>query len=157
MTSEPTRSPARVLIVDNDADVADVLSVFLSRSGGVEVLRAAEGALALDVVDAERAAGRELGAIILDLRMPGMDGLQVLAKLEALDRAPRVVVLTGFVDDDDAQRLRASPLVQGIVRKPCDLAQLLVVVREAIAGSVAGRPAAEGILPLERVVRAPKD
>ena len=138
---------SRVLLIDNDADVSGVVASFLSRRGGFEVLNALDGRAGLDLLAAEREAGRAIDLIVLDLRMPGMGGTEVLSELEELSAAPAVIVLSGYVDDDDRARLEGSSLVHAIVGKPFDLFGLVATAEAAIAGSGESSAAADGAGP----------
>ncbi|NGO79078.1 response regulator transcription factor [Streptomyces sp. YC504] len=86
--------PARVLVVDDDPTVAEVVAGYLDRAGYL-VERFADGPSAL------RAAGeRPPDLVVLDLMLPGMDGLEVCRRLR--ERAPvPVIMLTARGDEDD--------------------------------------------------------
>ena len=77
----------RILIVDDDADLRDSLAAILSPL--FKMLTASNGAEALDVLKNERPR-----LILLDVTMPGMSGLEVLAAAKALNPALIVVMLT---------------------------------------------------------------
>ena len=79
----------RVLLVDDEVDFTDVLKTRLE-ARDLDVTTAADGAAALAAVGA-----KSFDAIILDMVMPGMDGLEVLRKILASDPAAQVVLLTG--------------------------------------------------------------
>jgi CheY-like chemotaxis protein len=85
-----TRRPG-VLVVDEEACVRGVLGTLL-RGQGFVVLLAASG---LEAVTLYRQHGREIDAVVLDVRMPGLDGPQTLAALRQLDPHVRSVFLTG--------------------------------------------------------------
>jgi len=133
----PRMEQARILLVDNDADIVSVVSLVLERAGA-EVLTASRGEVGLARVREAQAAGRGLDLVVLDLRMPGMSGMEVLDALHALDHAPPVVVLSGYFDDGDRARLEASPLLAGILKKPFDLNTLVETARRAVRRDVAG-------------------
>jgi DNA-binding NtrC family response regulator len=125
--------PATVLVVDDDEGVARVLAALL-RQDGLEALTAASGSAALDLLRA-----RPCDLVISDLRMPGMDGLQLLAALgQRLPDVP-VIVITAH---------GTIPLAVGAMRggaadfilKPFDREEILYAVRKALAA--APRPAA---------------
>ncbi|MEU9136284.1 response regulator transcription factor [Streptomyces sp. NPDC048404] len=97
--SAPDSLPAsaaatRVLVVDDDPTVAEVVSGYLERAGYL-VDRAADGAVAL-----ARAAAHRPDLVVLDLMLPGIDGLEVCRRLRAQGPVP-VIMLTARGDEDD--------------------------------------------------------
>ncbi|MFI6334272.1 response regulator transcription factor [Streptomyces sp. NPDC050535] len=84
----------RVLVVDDDPTVAEVVSGYLDRAG-YAVDRAADGPGAL-----ARAAANWPDMVVLDLMLPGMDGLEVCRRLRARGPVP-VIMLTARGDEDD--------------------------------------------------------
>ena len=87
---------ARVLLVDDDSDVRHAIAQTLTLQGAeVEPYASAEAALA--AVDAEFD-----GVIVTDLRMPGMDGLQLFSRVRAVDTDIPVILITGHGDVDSA-------------------------------------------------------
>jgi DNA-binding response OmpR family regulator len=119
------RAAGRILIVDDDEGVTDSFSRLL-RTEGYEVRTARTARTGLDEA---RRYGPE--AIILDLRMPLMDGLGFLRELRALDQDHRVkvAVVTGdyFLDDSMAEELRE--LGAGLNYKPLWLDDLVELAR----------------------------
>ncbi|WP_157602785.1 response regulator [Rathayibacter sp. Leaf296] len=93
-----------VLIVDDEALVRSGLSLILEADDGLEVVGAVTGVAALAAVREHRP---EL--VLLDIRMPQIDGLQVLGALRALPDPPIVAMLTTFDSDD----LLAAALLGG--------------------------------------------
>ena len=87
-------APARVLVVDDDPTVAEVVAGYLERAGHV-VDRAGDGPAAL-----ERAGAHRPDLVVLDLMLPGMDGLEVCRRLRGAGPVP-VVMLTARGDEDD--------------------------------------------------------
>ena len=85
---------ATVLVVDDEVDLLFTIALSLELNG-YRVLKAASGEEALDVVEAERP-----DAIVLDLRLPGIDGWEVLRRLGELGHFPStpVVLLSAQVD-----------------------------------------------------------
>jgi DNA-binding response OmpR family regulator len=84
----------RVLVVDDDATVRDVLRRYLSRDGH-EVLEAADGPTGLRRAQAERP-----DLVVLDLMLPGMDGLDVCRELRRTSSVP-VIMLTALGQESD--------------------------------------------------------
>ncbi|MCH7699321.1 MAG: response regulator transcription factor [Chloroflexi bacterium] len=88
--------PIRVLIVDDHAVVRQGLKAFLRAQDGIEFVGEAEnGEEAI-----ERARELEPDVIMMDLVMPGMDGVETMRKLSELGSEARVIVLTSFAEDD---------------------------------------------------------
>ncbi len=112
---------ARILIVDDDAALRESLAEALADLGHVAET-AAEGRAAL-----ARLAGGGIEAVLLDLRMPGMDGLEVLSRIAAMTLPPPVAVLTAVptaANTIEAMRLGAvDHLAKPLGR--ADLAALL--------------------------------
>ena len=79
-----------LLVVDDVAALRDQYSYDLQRLGGYEVATAADGNQALDLV-----SSRAVDCLILDLEMPGIDGLEVLRRLEQQGSEVPVIVYTG--------------------------------------------------------------
>ncbi|MER6324400.1 MULTISPECIES: response regulator transcription factor [Streptomyces] len=92
--AEPPAVPARILVVDDDPTVAEVVAGYLDRAG-YRVDRAGDGPAALARADAHRP-----DLVVLDLMLPGMDGLEVCRRLRVRGPVP-VVMLTARGDEDD--------------------------------------------------------
>lgn len=90
MVAEETAPEHRVLIVDDDDRFRDRLAEAFSTHGW-SVTACAEGGAAMD-----RAVSTPFAHAVIDLRMPGMDGLELLRRLRAALPSIRVVVLTGY-------------------------------------------------------------
>ena len=87
----------RVLLVDDDPHIQDANGAFLRRMG-YEVYQAGSGAAALDV-----AATAALDAVVLDVDMPGMDGVTVCRRLREVSQVP-VIFLSAYARTDDRIR-----------------------------------------------------
>jgi DNA-binding NarL/FixJ family response regulator len=98
-------APVRVLIVDDDALVRSGLRMLLTGSEDIHIVgEASNGAEAVAKVDA---FGPDV--VLMDIRMPGMDGLAATEVLRRRERAPEVIVLTTFdIDDYVLRALRAG-------------------------------------------------
>jgi CheY-like chemotaxis protein len=128
----------RVLVADDNADVADSLALLLRVAGcAVEVAR--DGPEALDL--AER---WQPDLLLLDLGMPGLDGCEVCRRIRAepWGRAMRILALTGWGQEEDRRRsLEAG--CDGHLVKPVEPATLLRLVAES-GDAPAGGPDALG-------------
>jgi two-component system, OmpR family, response regulator len=117
--NEPT--PPRLLVVDDDPDLRDLIAGFL-RDHHLEVETAADA----EEMDGALAKGR-FDCVILDLMMPGEDGLSVLRRMRGRDRTP-VIMLSAMGEDID----RIVGLEVGAddyIAKPCNPRELLARVR----------------------------
>jgi len=121
MHSEPT-----VYIVDDDAAVRDAIGLLLSLHG----YRAAFFADAATFLAAWRDDLR--GCLLLDIRMPGMDGLTLQKKLVELGSRLPVLIITGHGDVGSAREAFRSQAVD-FLEKPLQEAQLVQAVEEAMA------------------------
>lgn len=121
----------RVLVVDDDSDLREIARLSLEIAGGYEVATAASGAEAVELARRQRP-----DVILLDVRMPGMDGVETLRRLEqdeATTDVP-VVFLTG-VGQAASERARLIDLGAADVAEkpfvPGELVRLLERVASA--------------------------
>lgn len=120
-SSTKESSFSTVLVVDDNRDVVEILSLLLSRYG-LTVLRAFDGRECLEAI-----RSRPVDLVILDVMMPEMDGLQVCAELKRTSRSLPVILLTA--KDDMATRAAAMALgVSDFVAKPVNNRDLLARV-----------------------------
>jgi DNA-binding response OmpR family regulator len=124
---EPSASsPATVLVVDDNKDAVDILVRLLSHNG-LNALRAYSGPECLEIV-----RSRPVDVIILDVMMPGMDGLEVCEKLKEFSPTPPVILLTA--KDDMATRKAGLFLgVSEFVVKPVNNRDLLARIRTQLS------------------------
>jgi DNA-binding NarL/FixJ family response regulator len=126
----------RVLVVDDDALVRAALSMVLAGADDIAIV--AEAADGSDVVHA--VAEHKPDVVLMDIRMPGMDGLAATELLRAQDGAPEVIVLTTFEADDYVLRaLRAG--ASGFLLKDTPPTEILRAVRAVAAGEPMLSPA----------------
>ena len=123
--------PIEALLVDDDARLPEMLKAFLEPQG-VAITQAATGALALGLVDRQA-----FDVVVLDVMMPGMDGLEVLRRLRAKSNVP-VIMLTAR--GDEADRIVGLELgADDYLPKPFSprelLARIRALVRRAVPGS----------------------
>nr|WP_206691205.1 response regulator transcription factor [Quadrisphaera sp. INWT6] len=125
-----------VVVVDDEALVRSCLQVVLDASEGVEVLACATGVDAAGVVAAVRPA-----VVLLDVRMPVVDGLAVLPQLVALPEPPAVAMLTSFDADEHVEEALARG-ASGFLLKDTPPEQLVASVLALAAGAVVLSPGA---------------
>jgi DNA-binding response OmpR family regulator len=126
-----TQEPAgpTVLVVDDDRPTADLLGALVRAELGGTAVTAADGAEALLVVRAF-----PVDAVLLDLNLPGIDGIELCRRLRAergLAEAPILVVSGRSRDTDVAEALAAG--ASDYVQKPFEVADLAARLRELIA------------------------
>lgn len=109
-----------VLIVDDDPYILEFVEMVLLDAGYL-VMTAANGQQALEIVSNE-----PVGLVLLDMRMPIMDGWEFAAALRAARIDVPVVVMTAAAD---AERRRVEIGAQGCLAKPFELDDLLRTVR----------------------------
>ncbi|MBI4379773.1 MAG: response regulator [candidate division NC10 bacterium] len=107
----------RVLVVDDDPNVQEILREFLSAKG-YEVITAGDGAEGLRRVKEERPH-----LILLDIQMPKMDGLEVLRRLREIDKEVSVIMVTGVNEEAIGRKAMELGAFDYIV-KPLDLPYL---------------------------------
>ncbi len=114
-----------LLIVDDEAGIRESLSSILREEGYyVETAGSAEEAL-------ERSASGEIEVILLDVWLPGMDGLEALSRLQAMPRPPVVIMVSGHGTIETA--VRATKLgAFDFIEKPLSLEKVIVLVRNAV-------------------------
>jgi DNA-binding NarL/FixJ family response regulator len=126
----------RVLIVDDHAVVREGLRTFLELQDGIDVVgEASNGTEAL-----EQARRLQPDVVLMDLVMPGLDGVGAMRQLRERSPEIRVIVLTSFLDDD-----RLLPAIQagaaGYLLKDVEPTELAQAVRTASAGQAMLNPA----------------
>jgi CheY-like chemotaxis protein len=124
------RAPGRVLIVDDEADIAEVLQEIVEGDGH-DVTVAANGRDAL-----ERIAGSSFDLVLSDLIMPELDGAGLWRALRASrpELADRVVFITGDTLSEAAQRFLAEAR-RPVIEKPFVPDDVRTVVRAALIRS----------------------
>ena len=127
-------TPARVLVVEDDATVAEVVELYLRRDGfAVEVARNGK-------VGLERALADPPDLVVLDLMLPGMDGMQICRRLRALAPVP-VIMLTARGDESD--RIAGLELgADDYLTKPFSPKELVARVRAVLRRTSAAGTAA---------------
>lgn len=135
---------ARALVVDDNATSRNILHYLLT-AWGVRIDSAAGGAEALPRLRQAAAAGRPFELVILDLQMPGMDGLTLARKIRSDPAlaASRIVLLTSLIDEFSAQDLQAAGIAACLF-KPVKQTQLLQCLRSVLSEA---QPANHAIVP----------
>ena len=139
--TQPITGPISVLIVDDHPVVRRGLRVLLEVQDGIEVSgEAGDGAAALAL-----AAELAPDVVLLDLKLPGMDGVAVLTELKARDSKSRVLVLTSATEPASASLALRSGAA-GVVYKDVDPDALVRAIRAVHDGHLLLAPEAAGSL-----------
>jgi len=102
---------AKVLVIDDEPGIRDLLDTLLSRKG-YDVVLAENGRKGLELFRREHP-----DVIVLDLKMPGMDGFTVLQQINSLDPRTPVIILTGAGTPEAEQRIRAFGVTEYIEKE----------------------------------------
>jgi DNA-binding NarL/FixJ family response regulator len=126
-------APIRVLLADDQEMIRDGIGVLLASSGQIEVVgSAADGHAAVEL-----AAQVDPDVIVMDIRMPRMDGLQATAAITAAkpnaQTKPHILILTTFDHDDYVYEALAAG-ASGFMLKDASAGQLIEAVRVIHAG-----------------------
>ncbi|GAA2980278.1 MULTISPECIES: response regulator [Streptomyces] len=148
----PPDPPIRLVVVDDDPLVRAGLALMLGGAPDIDIV--GEGA---DGAEAESLAARlRPDVVLMDIRMPGVDGLAATEALRSRPGAPEVVVLTTFHADEQVLRaIRAG--AAGFVLKDTPPAQIVEAVRRVAAGEPVLSPAVTRRLMAHAAGRAPDD
>lgn len=116
----------RVLVIDDDPDVALLVKTVLERRAGCTVDVAEDGQIAV-----ERVAASRPDVVVTDIEMPGLSGLELLAELRRMDPSVPVVVMTAHVSVEYAvSALRAQ--ADEFLTKPLDNGKLVEAVTRLV-------------------------
>ncbi|HUV08474.1 MAG TPA: response regulator, partial [Spirochaetia bacterium] len=120
--SEPGRM--QILVVDDEVDIRDACERILTRMN-FHVFTASQGDEALRILKKE-----QIALVLLDLKMPGIDGLEVLKRIRDIDETILVIVITGYATVEMA----IEAMKQGaydFIAKPFETDPLRIVVQRA--------------------------
>ena len=121
---------ARILLVDDEAEIVLIVKKFLSKFN-YDVLTATSGSAALELIAREP----KFDLVVLDVKMPGMNGIEVLATLRASGNTVPVLVLSGSIGTQkDLEALRQlGQKEEEIIFKPVDLYELAKRVQDVVS------------------------
>ena len=120
-------SIAKVLMVDDEVEFVETFSERLNMRN-LETAKANSGEEALQILENQR----DIEVVILDVKMPGMDGIETLAEIKKRFPLVEVIMLSGHADVESA----IEGMKQGAfdyLMKPCDMDQIIAKVTDAAA------------------------
>jgi CheY-like chemotaxis protein len=124
-TTEP--SDIQILIVDDETEIRDLVSVVLGKRG-YQILKTGDGESALQLVE----ENPSIALVLLDIRLPGCDGMTVLTQIREKHPDMAVVMITGLLNRELAQESIRSGAFDYVV-KPLDVSRIPDMVRVALS------------------------
>lgn len=116
--------PARILLIDDEQGFVETMAKRLGKRG-FDVATAFNGADGLEALDKAT-----IDVVILDVKMPGMDGIETLGKIKATHPLVEVIMLTGHATVETAiEGMKCGAF--DYMMKPCEMEELLAKVNEA--------------------------
>ncbi|MBM4327191.1 MAG: sigma-54-dependent Fis family transcriptional regulator [Deltaproteobacteria bacterium] len=115
----------RLLVVDDEASMRELLQIMLSKEG-YEVVLATSGEEAMDLYQKQRP-----DLVITDIKMPGMSGLDLIREIRAVDSLAAIIAITAYASADDAVRAVREGAYD-YISKPFQVEDLRSVIRNAL-------------------------
>lgn len=117
----------RILLVDDDKEVCDIIKVNLyelSEDYSITIVHSAEEAL-------DKLSVYSYDVMVTDVRMPGMDGLQLIEKAKELQNHMQIIIMTAYAHLDDAIRAMRSGAIN-YIKKPFESEILHLAIQKAL-------------------------
>ncbi len=118
-----------ILVVDDNNGIRRLMSEFLNQQG-FNVKEASDGLSALQLIMKEKPK-----LVLLDLRMPGLSGMETLAKLRDLAPETIVVIMSAYFDSKDIKKAVEEKLFKHSITKPFDLEKVGILIRDLMKKS----------------------
>jgi NarL family two-component system response regulator LiaR len=130
-----TMNKIRLLVVDDQTVVREGLAAILTNYPDIEVIgQAADGNQALEIIKQAKP-----NVVLLDLVMPGLDGLATIPKIREIAPSARILVVTSFADSDRVyQAIKAGAL--GYILKDATREQLVMAIQDVAQGRASLQP-----------------
>ncbi len=125
-SSSAADEPLRILLVDDEENIREALREYLTAIDNHQVVAVANGEEALD----QFAAG-DFDCVFLDLKMPGMNGMEILGRLKELDQTLPVVIMTGYPSLDAAINTMRQGASDFLI-KPFNLNQVKLTLERVV-------------------------
>ncbi|MCM8831490.1 MAG: response regulator [Candidatus Omnitrophica bacterium] len=119
----------KILVVDDEERIVDIIEKFLSLQG-FSVIRAVGGEEALKILDIDT----KIDLMILDMKMPKINGMDVIKKIKASDKNFPILILTGSIDAEKylVELKQFGFDERNILHKPIDFSELLERIKEKL-------------------------
>jgi DNA-binding NtrC family response regulator len=120
-------SKYKVLVVEDEEDLRNILCMFFKRRKAAKVMSACNGEEALKIVE-----GESVDLVLSDVRMPGTDGVWLLDKLRQRNpEIPVVFLATGFADLSESEAKARGAL--GLIPKPFSVTVLFKILEDTLS------------------------
>lgn len=116
----------RILVVDDDEFIRGLMSISLT-SEGYEVFLASDGQEGFN-----KAVTENYDLILTDIKMPNWNGAESIYGLDLVNNKTKILVVSGFIEDDLRIELKEHKNVIGIFSKPFDTLELLEFIKKAL-------------------------
>lgn len=118
---------SKILIVDDELDVREFGANFF-RKRNIEVITASNGYEALEMIEKHKP-----DLVLLDIRMPNLDGIETLGRIREKDKELKVIMVTGKNPEEDKSLTKCKELgVLAYIHKPLKLDELEKIVLETL-------------------------
>ena len=124
-------STVKILIVDDDTSVMTFLNNWLEAKGYRQILSAKTGEEALKIIRKEK----DINLVLLDIRLPGIDGIEVLRRIKKINKDIGVIMITAFADEQ-AAKAAVKEGAYDYIMKPFDLAYLELSVLTKVINNI---------------------
>jgi two-component system, cell cycle sensor histidine kinase and response regulator CckA len=118
----------RILLVDDNEDIIKVLKVGLKRMG-YEVTSEIDCLKALELVESKP---EDFDLVITDFRMPNLKGSELAAKIKEINKAVKVILITGYMDES-LEELNDSDTIDACIAKPVEITKLSETINNLLA------------------------
>lgn len=125
MSANPVDAPPRILVVDDQAGMRLSLKSILAKKG-YQVSMADSGETALEAV-----VNEEFELIFMDIKMPGMSGVETLIEIKRFKPDAAVIMMTAYAVEDDIRRAIREG-AYAVLSKPFDVDRLLEIIDECL-------------------------
>ncbi len=119
-------SKVKILVVDDEKSICDILEEYLSTKG-FDVLTANDGYTAVEIVKKNN-----IGAVVCDIKMPGMDGIETAQEIKKIDQRIPVLIVTAYPNMDTAINALKSGVNDYLV-KPVNLEEIYEKVSRVLS------------------------
>lgn len=130
ITEESKMTPkaigGKVLVVDDQKELRNILK-HVCEEVGLEVFMAENGREAFRI-----AVEKKFDLMLLDIMMPQWTGVDAVKALERIAMNPKVIVVSGFINEKYRKQLEGLKCIKGIVRKPFEIVELQDLIRRTL-------------------------